>query len=342
MVGDSDNTSGKAQETKAAHRLLTAKDVALAVGLSIVLTCVAAGFFGRGHSSPGTKPIEVRVYSAGFTLIEMSVVLVIVGLIVGGMLVGMDLVRSSEVRAQITQIEKYNTAVNTFRGKYQSIPGDMNVATAEQFGFTVGTSCTGQQGGRDGNGLIDGWTAPYSQVQLTGETALFWQDLSTVNLIDGQFPNSGAVAIQCTGHATVPNLTATPGTTYIGDYLPPAKIGHGNFIYVYETNSSNWYGLSEVTAINDSVGPTGVIFSGTSIPVTQAYNIDKKIDDGLPTAGNVQAVYLNASGSNVAVLKAPYAISDNSTTCYNTTSNIYSIGYQGGAQANCALSFQFQ
>jgi prepilin-type N-terminal cleavage/methylation domain-containing protein len=38
----------------------------------------------------------------GFTLIELSIVLVIVGLIVGGVLVGQDLIRSAAVRAQIS------------------------------------------------------------------------------------------------------------------------------------------------------------------------------------------------------------------------------------------------
>jgi prepilin-type N-terminal cleavage/methylation domain-containing protein len=49
--------------------------------------------------------------ATGFTLIEMSIVLVIIGLIVGGVLVGQDLIRAAYIRAQITQIEKFNTAV---------------------------------------------------------------------------------------------------------------------------------------------------------------------------------------------------------------------------------------
>ena len=67
---------------------------------------------------------------SGFTLIELSIVLVIIGLIVGGVLVGQDLIRAAYIRAQISQIEKFNTAVNTFYGKYQALPGDMNATTA--------------------------------------------------------------------------------------------------------------------------------------------------------------------------------------------------------------------
>src|ERR1700744_2868548 len=93
----------------------------------------------------------------GFTLIELSIVLVIIGLIVGGILVGQDLIRAAETRAQISQIEKYNSAVNTFRGKFGALPGDMALSVANQFGFATGSSCDGTTGKRDGNGLLDGW-----------------------------------------------------------------------------------------------------------------------------------------------------------------------------------------
>ena len=46
----------------------------------------------------------------GFTLIELSIVLVIIGLIVGGILVGQDLINAAAIRAQIAQVEKYQTA----------------------------------------------------------------------------------------------------------------------------------------------------------------------------------------------------------------------------------------
>src|SRR5882757_2419229 len=106
---------------------------------------------------------------AGFTLIELSIVLVIIGLIVGGVLVGQDLIRAAEVRATISQIEKYNTAVNTFRGKYNALPGDMNSSTATAFSFATRGGAAGQG---DGNGVIEG-PGPNGYVQA-GETLSFW------------------------------------------------------------------------------------------------------------------------------------------------------------------------
>jgi prepilin-type N-terminal cleavage/methylation domain-containing protein len=92
----------------------------------------------------------------GFTLIELSIVLVIIGLIVGGVLVGQDLIRAAEVRATISQIEKYNTAANTFLGKYGYLPGDIKDPDASNFGF-ISRHMQCQDGGLgDGNGVIEG------------------------------------------------------------------------------------------------------------------------------------------------------------------------------------------
>jgi hypothetical protein len=52
-------------------------------------------------------------------------VLVIIGLIVGGILVGPEMIAAAAVRAQISQIEKYHTAVHTFQSKYGGLPGDL-------------------------------------------------------------------------------------------------------------------------------------------------------------------------------------------------------------------------
>src|SRR5436305_84684 len=91
----------------------------------------------------------------GFTLIELAIVLVIIGLVVGGVLVGRDLIATSQLRATMTQVEKYNTAVKTFRTKYNALPGDMKAADAANFGlFQLAESPAFSKG--DGNGLIAG------------------------------------------------------------------------------------------------------------------------------------------------------------------------------------------
>jgi prepilin-type N-terminal cleavage/methylation domain-containing protein len=292
--------------------------------------------FMQSPPSPAESALrEDFIRIKGFTLIEMSIVLVIIGLIIGGILLGQDLIKASETRAQIAQIEKYNSAVNTFHNKYGGIPGDLSVVLANQFGFLVPYGCNGGQGGRDGNGLIDGIGPGFPFYQGEGETALFWADLSSAKLIDGTF-NATSVVCDLGGQAVVMNLT--PGASYVGNYFPPGKIGYGTFLYVYETGGQNWYGLSSVT----STDTAGNLLSSPLIPVIEAYNIDKKVDDGIPTSGTIVAAYLNDSAN--AVVHPHGQVNDSATSCYNTTNNTYSISASAnqGAGLNCALSFKFQ
>jgi len=271
--------------------------------------------------------------NSGFTLIELSIVLVIIGLIVGGVLVGQDLIRAAEVRAQVSQIEKYNTAVNTFRVKFNALPGDMALVTANQFGFITDASCDGStHGERDSDGMIEGGTTAVSYKQASYETGMFWQDLSSNaggNLIDGSFSGIVCGALG----ATVPG-------TGVGNYIPPAKLGKGMYVYVYTYLKYNWYGLSGVGGIS-----TSGAFLPYSAPLTviQAYNIDKKMDDALPTTGNVQALYLTGGPSNsVNNPLSGNPVDPTDCTDGSVTPNLYAISVNNGTGSNCAISFRFQ
>ena len=93
---------------------------------------------------------KLRKSKAAFTLIELSIVLVIIGLIVGGILVGQNLIHNSEVKSQIKQIQEYEVAFNTFALKYNCLPGDC--ANAQNF---FGTTDAFGNPINNGNGLID-------------------------------------------------------------------------------------------------------------------------------------------------------------------------------------------
>ena len=71
-------------------------------------------------------------------------------------LVGQDLIRAAEIRATVAQIEKYNSAINTFRTKYNGLPGDLTSDLASAFGLVARA---GSLGRGDGNGLIQGVAA---------------------------------------------------------------------------------------------------------------------------------------------------------------------------------------
>jgi prepilin-type N-terminal cleavage/methylation domain-containing protein len=286
----------------------------------------------------------------GFTLIELSIVLVIIGLIVGGVLVGQDLIRAAEVRATITQIEKYNTAVNTFRTKYNNqLPGDIDATDAAQFGFAARGPNAGQG---DGNGVLEGYNnVAGGNLSADGELAMFWEDLSVASMIDGSFS---------TATQWIPTVSITGSG--IDAYFPQAKIGQGNYIYVI--SGGTWTGVWNSTGINyftlsaiTSIDPNSAVHSAPGLTVQQAYSIDTKIDDGLPQSGNVTTLYFNytlstggevwAAGGGATGASPGTAASASSTSCYDNggdaaNSMQYSVSQNGGAGVNCALSFQFQ
>lgn len=110
--------------------------------------------------------------SAGFTLIELSIVLVIIGLIVGGILVGRELIHTAQLRGVLTEIEKFETARMAFKLKYNCFPGDC--ASAINFGL-------GNSG--NGNDLIEA----YCYYSTSDEPYLYWQHLAAAGLISGNF-----------------------------------------------------------------------------------------------------------------------------------------------------------
>lgn len=130
---------------------------------------------------------------SGFSLVELSIVLVILGLLTGGILGGQALIRAAELRSVSTEYTKYTTAVYTFRDKYFALPGDMTNASA------FWTVADGDGSGRDipcrtamrvstTNGTCNGnGDGILNQVVNIDEAHTFWNHLFRAGLIEGRF-----------------------------------------------------------------------------------------------------------------------------------------------------------
>lgn len=289
-----------------------------------------------------------------FTLIELSIVLVIIGLIIGGVLLGQDLIKAAETRAQVSQFEKFKTALNVFNLKYGALPGDISEPNASAFGFVARGAYAGQG---DGNGVLEGVTANSaaansgSRVSM-GETAVFFVDLSTANMIEGAFSTAtNTVVVTSIAAASLPS------------YYPSAKLGN-NFLYTFSYNGINQ--LSVASLLNIGAGCNGCATSYTAMTVASAYDIDQKIDDGKPQSGRILAWYLTGGGVRWAAGSGGYqngvcgaaagaactagalpttaATAQSATTCYdnnNTAGAEMQYSLARASSVNCAISYRF-
>jgi prepilin-type N-terminal cleavage/methylation domain-containing protein len=199
-----------------------------------------------------------RPQNHGFSLVELSIVLVILGLLTGGILTGQSLIRASELRAVTTEYQRFMAASQTFRDKYFAIPGDMTNATS--FG-------TGWIGVGDGDGQVE-----TTGTATSNEISLFWIHLSQAGLIEGSYTN-------------VANTTFTIGTNN-----PRSKLSQSGWNVLTLGNvaitSTTYYPANYGNAFFFGTGTT-VGTPGGALKSEEAWNIDTKMDDGRPDAGGV-------------------------------------------------------
>lgn len=241
----------------------------------------------------------MRHSQKGFSLVELAIVLVIIGLIVGGILTGQDLIHSSELNSVYSDVNKYKTAVNTFRIKYNALPGDIKNAgsfwgTEGSCPGAVGSSVAGTCNG-DGNGQID-WVS--WNTTSTNEHYRAWEHLTLAGLVPGSYngvPATGTTATSIVPGTTVPEhalkgyvaLMYTAGTAFFGRA--------GNVLATYGTTAS-------------AVGFTP----------PDAASIDSKYDDGAPGTGEIMtftATQNPGCATTDVASTAAYMLSSTSATC---------------------------
>lgn len=223
---------------------------------------------------------------AGFSLVELSIVLVILGLLVGGILAGQSLIRAAELRAVSSEKDRFTTALGAFRDKYFALPGDFSKAT--DFGWANG-------GNGNGNGMIEA-----SATAAQNEASTFWTHLSSAGLIEGNFTN-------------VPNTTAFT----LGTHNPRSKINTagwnvlylGNIVAANTDHFPGTYGNALFFGANGAAGAYSL--PGEVIKPEEAWNLDTKVDDGRPDLGGV----LTMESDTTCGTTAGYVLTQTGNTC---------------------------
>jgi prepilin-type N-terminal cleavage/methylation domain-containing protein len=254
----------------------------------------------------------MKLSSNGFSLLELSIVLVIIGLLAGGVMVGQDLVRQAELRAITQDFQKFLTAINAFKNKYSALPGDMANATAywgkDNAACTAHTGTAAVPGTCNGNGNSSISNSPV--IGGTGEMFQFWKQLSLAGLVEGTY----------TGIGQSGGVEATlPGTNG-----PDSKI-----------TGAGWAALTTNGTINAStfnmIYGNYLLFGAATtngLPINpilnpgEASSIDQKLDDGKPAYGKIIAAYWNnqcsAADNGTHAnnnFEASYRLSDISLRC---------------------------
>ena len=233
----------------------------------------------------------------GFTLVEIAVVLVIIGLIIGGALVGKDLIAAARIRAVVSQVEQYNTAVKTFQGKYKYLPGDIVQSDAVNFGFYA---CENNQNPygivREGDGDGDGIISPEASYEysapggISGEMLLLFAHLAQAQMISANIRlvnASVASGSDIDMSFTNCSIQSAINSDRISSIFPVAKLDGRAYLIPLSSDSINYYQLSGVTTVNnDGMGSSDFEYALTPLV---AYAIDTKNDDGKPNSGATQA-----------------------------------------------------
>lgn len=253
---------------------------------------------------------------SAFSLIELSIVLIILGLLVGGILTGQNLIRAAGLRKITTEREHYHIALTQFKDKYFALPGDMDNATrfwgaahatAATCITTIGTgtqTCNG-----DGNGIIKHSAGGPLQ---RSEGYMFWEHLVNAGIITGGYTgmsgSSGSTHDIPEENVPTSGLSSNGGWN-IEEYGGMFTAYNGIDFNTYYGINHFEYGSYDSTADHDTDAPI--------ITNAEAYNIDQKLDDGMPGRGKVMPRPIGpcTNAADEDDLDAQYNLQENGIEC---------------------------
>jgi len=269
---------------------------------------------------------ENNTHTHGFTLVELSIVLVIIGLLISGVLVGHSLIESAKINAQVQQFQQFDAATMGFKAKYKGLPGD-------SISF-----------GGDGDGSIDLSPSSGADNAITVfacEIANFWSNMNQALY----------AASTCTTWRGF-----KPVTQGAGRNAPASKLGsNGSFFIASGIGGSNSPALDTANRRNyyaimaRSQSDIALTFGGSyHFKITTASNsavkpadllaLDQKLDDGIANTGNVISGKIGDEGDGLygGIVSTGLATCNSGATYQTSTATetctpLIRIGAQAGS-----------
>lgn len=250
--------------------------------------------------------VKVTNNKAGFTLVELAIVIVVIGFLVAGIAAGTNMIKQAELRSFIVDLKSFQTAYHNFVGRYNKVPGDMDVASS-YFPTCAVTpaNCNG-----DGDGLIE-----HGVTSAANESLKAWRQLDLADMI--------GVGIQ-----QIPDTTT--GTLAIGTETPSSK--KSGIGYMMASGGANISAGGAIVSPFDNsarvvyIGRGGVAAEGLivgALTAEQAFNLDQKLDDALvsgsnfqgATSGTFRAIDGSGAAANACANADVYAIANTTESC---------------------------
>ncbi len=291
---------------------------------------------------------------AGITLIELSIVLVVMGFLAASIIIGKDLILSAQIRGQISQFHEMDAAVLAFRDKYNCLPGDCSNTVARGIAPRTGSQWDGNNDGKIQKEY-------YEYTDLTPgfkETDNFWTHLLHAGFVTGFQPRESG-----------------DRDFVIGEQSPKAVIPALRTLTFSPVMDEDWQGITGTPGLNlnffdfkaNGIDPNNNLQPGdfyalllansftigiddeSNLAIVRpdiAYMLDEKMDDGLPSSGKLRGkfyfMYAMPRGlTNVNGVDFAYGYADEPLMCVDTTvtPNQYRIGLTE-PRSHCAIIYQ--
>lgn len=248
-----------------------------------------------------------KTNSAGFSIVELAIALMVVGILAGAALKGAEVIRNSRLSSTYIETQTIASALKNFADKYHALPGDMKNATTRLIGCDNIPVNSCQNGNGDNQiGDIDNAEDP--------EYTLFWYHLTASKMLQAV------------------NLDAPITPRAFGRTQAEAPAGGGFSIL---TQSGEWE--DTLNANVDGLylfwvgNPDGnTLYTADSFVVSphDALFLDTKFDDGKPVSGNIRARGSNSDSAG--------SLNDAPDECRNLTV------YAEGTDTGCYMYFKIR
>lgn len=190
----------------------------------------------------------------GFTLIELSIVLVIISLIVGGIVGGKALIKSAKLQNIVKEVNSMRAAFNAYELQFDALPGD-HIDAQSYFGATACPNGGGGTNPCNGNG----------NHQISDSSG--YEDTRHVQHMQ---------------LAEILNENVYTWTSNGGGAMFKSKFGLDADLSIYYSSSR---GRHSIRFANN--GTAGGYYSQSVLTTHEARSIDKKYDDGTSNTGTI-------------------------------------------------------